>query len=801
MTVIDTLTLALGVDTSGIASGLANAQRQIDAGAKSLAQSLLAPFKAALGAVAAGLSFGAVTSQYLREADAIGKLAKSIDANVEELQAWGSAAARAGGSAEAFNGTVQGLTRNLQNVAKNAKGPAAQALQELGIRATDASGKARDTFDVLHDIAGAMEGMDKQKSMALAQQMGIDRGTIMLLQSGRAAVDDLINRQKELGAYTQEDTEIAAKANEAIKDLQKSLKSAAAEIMRHIVPAITWVTDHLTALVQDFRKHKSFYLSALGAIAAFLTAKLIPQLIKVGVLNAAVWAPYAALAAVITGLALVFDDLWVYMHGGKSALADYWKTLGTGPELLEKFQAKWESVKKSADGVLASIKNAAKSVLKWFAENIDSFILMFEGLTDIIEGLFNFDFEQIGRGLGKAFTSAWQLIENIFKDIFKGMDKMSIWDAIEKGAKKAWDAVSKLAKGFFDALPPEAQTKLKKVWEEFKNFIHWDEIKEKFKWDEIKTAAGNAWNEIKRIAKEVLEYLSSKFEYVSNIVDGIWTAINGLFNFDFKQLGEGLGKAFNSAWGLIKSFFDDIFGWFSDISSNSDSAWEMVTNAAKAAWDNLKEFASGFFSQLDPDLQALIKNAAALAGAWAIGKTITGLIGIGKEVSGLGKTITGVFNIVKAHPFGLLLAAISLIIANWDSIKKSITEFFDWLDKKWQNFKKAFAEFGIKVAEGEKEREEADLRGVTDSSDWSDPNKFGLPTTPRPAPADAVPAQAVSQTTQNVDASTHIDHSGKTEIIVQGAQDPMATAKAVKAEIENAMPPRLAPQAAGGIRR
>ena len=801
MTVIDTLTLALGVDTKGIAAGLADAQRQIDAGAKALAQSLLSPFKAALGGIAAGLSLGAITSQYLREADAIGKLSKSIDADVEELQAWGSAAAQAGGSAEAFNGTVQGLTRNLQQASKNAKGPAAQALQELGIKATDASGKARDAFEVLRDMAGAMEGMDKQKSMGIAQQMGIDRGTIMLLQSGRAAVDDLINRQKELGGYTQEDTEIAAKANEAIKELQKSLKSAAAEIMRHIVPAITWVTDHLKAFVQDFRKHKSFYLAAIGGIAALLSTKLIPQLLKTLGIAKLLSLPFIVLGGIITGLALIFDDLWVYMHGGKSALEKYWKTLGSGPELLEKFEKGWGRVKKAAEGVLTSIKNAAKSVLKWFGENIDSFLLMFEGLTDIIEGLFNFDFEQIGRGLGKAFTSAWRIIESVFKSIFTGMDKMSVWDAIEKGAKKAWDAVSKLAKGFFNALPPEAQAKLKLVWEEFKNLVHWDEFKEKFKWDEIKTSAVNAWNEIKRIAKEVLEYLIGKFEYVSGIIDGIWTAINGLFNFDFKQIGEGLGKAFNSAWGLIKSFFDDIFGWFGDISSNSDNAWEMVTNAAKAAWDSLKEFASGFFSQLDPDLQTLIKNATALAGAWAIEKTITGMVGIGKELTGLGKIVKNVFGLVKAHPFFLILAAISLIIANWEKIKESVTKFFAWLDKKWQNFKKAFSEFGIKVAEGEKEREEADVRGVTDSSDWSNPSKYGLPTTPRPAPADGVSSQAVSQTTQNIDSSTHIDHSGKTEIIVQGTPDPMATAKAVKAEIENAQAPRLAPQAAGGIRR
>lgn len=134
MTVLDTLTLALGIDSKGIDVGLADAQRKIDQGARSLANSLLSPFKAALGSLIAGFSLAAITRQYLQQADAIGKLSDSIGADMEDLQAWGEAAKRAGGSAEAFQGTVQSLTRNLQQAATNAKGPAAQALLNLASR-------------------------------------------------------------------------------------------------------------------------------------------------------------------------------------------------------------------------------------------------------------------------------------------------------------------------------------------------------------------------------------------------------------------------------------------------------------------------------------------------------------------------------------------------------------------------------------------------------------------------------------------------------------------------------------------
>ena len=51
MNVTDTLTLAFGI-AKGIDTGLQEAQRKIDAGAKSLAHNLLSPLKAALGGAA-----------------------------------------------------------------------------------------------------------------------------------------------------------------------------------------------------------------------------------------------------------------------------------------------------------------------------------------------------------------------------------------------------------------------------------------------------------------------------------------------------------------------------------------------------------------------------------------------------------------------------------------------------------------------------------------------------------------------------------------------------------------------------
>lgn len=584
MNVIDTLFLALGVDAKGIDKGLNEARAKIQAGAQGLANSLMAPFKSALGALAAGLSLGAVTNQYLQQADAIGKMADSIGVDMEELQAWGEAAADAGGSAQAFQQTVSGLTTRIQEAAKG-QGEAAAMFQSFGIKVTDATGKARDSFDVLRDLAGAMEGMDKQRAMGLGQKLGIDRGTIMLLQSGKVAVEDLVREYKELGLYTKEDAELSAKANHEIQRLGVALKGNAAIIMRAIVPAITMVTKLLISLSKDFRKHKTFYLTALGTIAAFLTAKMIPTLVKVGLLNARIWAPYAVVAGIIAGLALIFDDLWTYMNGGKSALEDYWKTLGTGPELLEKFNKAWQAVKEKGGAVLEGLKNIAKGVFDFFLTHIDSFMLMFDGVWDMLDGLFNFDFKKIGKGLGEAFTGAMTLIDGVFESIFSGMEKMSVWDAVKNGFVAVLDAIKKIAVGFFDGLPKEAQDKLVRLWTDIKAAFHWDELKEAFAaiwnidWEKIKNAVIDTFNQaiaaIKKMFSDWIDGLIAQIKGIINMIPGVDTV---------KNAAGAVGDAVSGAWGTVK-------GWFggNDAAAATTPSPKDAVSAQAAAAANVTE--------------------------------------------------------------------------------------------------------------------------------------------------------------------------------------------------------------------
>lgn len=92
----------------------------------------------------------------------------------------------------------------------------------MGVATLDATGKARDVFDVLTDVAGAVEGMDRQTSAGILKRLQLDEGTIGLLQMGKKVCRTLSGTSGNL-AFPKEDTVIAANYNDAMDRFARTL--------------------------------------------------------------------------------------------------------------------------------------------------------------------------------------------------------------------------------------------------------------------------------------------------------------------------------------------------------------------------------------------------------------------------------------------------------------------------------------------------------------------------------------------------------------------------------------------------
>src|SRR5699024_1365153 len=310
--IIDSLLIAVKMDNTDLDKGLKQAESKVSSFADRIKAGALAKF----GALA---SVGFIMSEVKNltaVADELGKIADRIGADVPKLQSWAVASKLAGGSVQAFYGTAERLGSELQRIAVTGKSRLLPFFESMGVATLDASGKARDVFDVLTDVAGAVEGMDKETSSGMLKRLQLDEGTIGLLQMGKKGMQDLIRYERELGVFQKEDTVIAANYNDAMDRLTRSLNMSFLPVMRMFAPVLTEAAKAMTSAFVFMQKHSLALEIALAGIALVVTALVLPSLWSLFI--AIMTNPITWIIAAIVGLILILEDLYVYAKGGKS---------------------------------------------------------------------------------------------------------------------------------------------------------------------------------------------------------------------------------------------------------------------------------------------------------------------------------------------------------------------------------------------------------------------------------------------------------------------------------------------------
>lgn len=400
--IIDSLLIAVKMDNTDLDKGLKQAESKVSSFADRIKAGVLAKF----GALT---SVGFIMSEVKNltaVADELGKIADRIGADVPKLQSWAVASKLAGGSVQAFYGTAKRLGAELQRIAVTGKSRLLPFFESMGVATLDASGKARDVFDVLTDVAGAVEGMDKATSSGLLKRLQLDEGTIGLLQMGKKGMQDLIRYERELGVFQKEDTVIAANYNDAMDRLIRSLNMTFLPVIRMFAPVLTEAAKAMTSAFVFMQKHSLALEIALAGIALVVTALVLPSLWSFFV--AIMSNPITWIIAAIVGLILILEDLYVYAKGGKSQFESLWKTLGTGEEVMAAIEGAWDFLKTAAQ--------IAWEVLK----------AILKGLWMILHSVL-----VLVAGLGVAAAQAFKAIGGFINDYFiKPLN--NAWDTLKK---------------------------------------------------------------------------------------------------------------------------------------------------------------------------------------------------------------------------------------------------------------------------------------------------------------------------------------------------------------------------------
>ena len=363
----------------------------VDAASFAVADHMLGAVKSGLGllvsgAARAGEGLAEIVTKTVETASALNDTSIALGVTTDAIQELGYAAQLNGSSFEGMADGLRKLSIHMEAAAEGG-GEAAEVFRKLGVSVTE-GGKLRAADAVLEDIAEKFKAMpDGARKVATAIDLFGKSGASLIptLTVGREEIVKLREEARGLGVVmskeliesgdslgdTWDKLKFAADGlryaiaspllepiNEAVKaviDWVKANRMLIAQRMRVLFDAmgtaikafgrglllvgraIGYVIDHWKLFaVLILSTLAAIVLANAGAIISFLA--LQAAAVAAAVASAAAWAaaaaPFVALAAIIAVVLLALEDLWVFLHGGRSLIGDVGKELA---DLFNKF--------------------------------------------------------------------------------------------------------------------------------------------------------------------------------------------------------------------------------------------------------------------------------------------------------------------------------------------------------------------------------------------------------------------------------------------------------------------------------
>lgn len=232
---------------------------------------------AALKGALFALATGAVVAvrQTASELDKLYFSSQRIGASVTNINAYGNAIAQLGGSAEGAIGSLESLAEKM----RNSPGYESQ-INSLGVQTKDANGAMRDRVEVMKDLSGVLSKMPSHQANAYASSLGIDQNTLLAMRDGKfvSNMDKYQKIQKELGM----NDDLAKSGNEFMseyRDLTMMTKTGFQVIVmqagKALIPILKLLNTLIMAGISAFSQLNPQIKEGLGIALRFSMAALI----------------------------------------------------------------------------------------------------------------------------------------------------------------------------------------------------------------------------------------------------------------------------------------------------------------------------------------------------------------------------------------------------------------------------------------------------------------------------------------------------------------------------------------------
>lgn len=291
------------------ASGVAKSQEGSAKSSQKAEKGILGLKKEVIKTLAPLAAFGVIvtrTINFAKQGEGLLFMANSAAVAAESFTALAMAAERMGGSREGMAGSLASLSSGLMGIRRGEENGITQAATYYGVRFYGPNGLASPE-EMLENIARAMEGKSVAEQMDMGRMLGLDEGTIRLLQRGVAG----LRKEMELAQKYNPFDEKALKDIQDFQYLLREIKAAfgmlVGQIVRDLLPNFKMWGEVVRDVLDYLIEHTDAVKLALGGLALATLAAFGPWFLIGGV------------------LALLLDDFVTFAKGGESALEPLWK--------------------------------------------------------------------------------------------------------------------------------------------------------------------------------------------------------------------------------------------------------------------------------------------------------------------------------------------------------------------------------------------------------------------------------------------------------------------------------------------
>lgn len=396
-----------------------------------------------------GLAFGSkaafgFTKEVAAAVDETGKLASTLGISTKAVQEWSTLAEESGGSTADISSAFRRLSANMFEAQRTA-GPAREAFERLGVAFEDGEGELRPLEDVLLDSASAIGQLENNSDKLALSQNVLGRGVLKLIPGFKGSREEMAKLLQETGAA----------AGIIDKDFIESSEKFNDTLARSEKQSLVLKSVIATAFLPVFQRVVEWFIKAKDSVTGFLRETgLIDRWLKVGALAGMVrflslitsnigavnWLftrmirilmPLLRIVARFLILALIFDDIIVFLQGGNSLLGKWIDKLfgvGSAKKVLELIKTTFSAIQTVVGFLVTDI---GKLISELFSSEkaIKDVDTAFDGWTGVAKDIL----EPIISGLKTLFT--WLDKVTQASDIFDFMSQ-KIFEAEDHAANQ-----------------------------------------------------------------------------------------------------------------------------------------------------------------------------------------------------------------------------------------------------------------------------------------------------------------------------------------------------------------------------